>query len=320
MKFRWFGNENCCEILPVKSSENSIETSIPLPPSSQSIPYVESLDARLNPATGKPVLDMMWAGDDVYVGMIDTDPGSPTFHMLIKNFNAGLSGFFFADAMTVSPDGNFAYLWYDDGLTWSLGIMNLTTGAFTSYSSDSLAVYWLQGQLSVAPDGKSLLLMSYKGNRARIKVFDISNPMHPKPWAELTPVPVAGRGFPYVANYQVIGDRLYAIDTSGIIVVFNFNRAAGDFRERGYYVLDRPVTTFAFSADGSNLYLADRVNDQILVYATDKLVTGKDAEVTSLRSPYGPTALGVSPVPPPTRLLKAAAPIDREPTTQPGKR
>src|SRR5262249_46572912 len=151
-------------------------------------------------------------------------------------FNAGLFGFFFADAMTVSPDGKFAYLWYDDGITRSLGVMNLTTGAFTSYSSDSLAVYWLQRQLSVTPDGKSLLLMSYRGNRARVKVFDISNPMHPKPWTELTPVPVPGHGFPYVANYQVVGNKLYAIDLQGIIVVFNYDRMAGDFRERGYYL------------------------------------------------------------------------------------
>jgi hypothetical protein len=255
---------------------------------------------------------MMWSGDDLYVGMIDTDPGSPTFHTVIKTFSAGdAENYPWAEVMTVSPDGKFAYLWYDDysgpggQYTSNLGAMDLTTGSFTSFSYPALGVYNVQQQLSVTPDGKSLLLMNYKGNRARIKVLDISNPMHPKSLAELTPVPVPSHGFPYVANYQVVGNRLYAFDSNGIVVVFNFNRTTGDFRQRSYYVVNTatPLFGFAFSADGSNLYLADDYNDQILVFATDKLVPGQDAEITALRSPYGPDAIGVSPVPPPFRAL-----------------
>jgi len=261
--------------------------------------------------------------------MIDTDPGSPTFHTVIQVFSAGIAAYYpYPEVMTVSPDGKFAYLWYDDysgpdgQFTSNLGIMNLTTGAFTSFSCASLGVYNFQQQLSLTADGKSLLLMSYKGDRARIKVFDISNPMHPKPLAELTPIPVPRRGFPNVANYQVVGNQLYGIDTNGIIVVFNFNRATGDFRERGYYVVDTatPLFAYAFSADGSNLYLGDDYNDRVLVLTTDKLASGKDAEVTKLRSPYGPIALGVSPVPRPMRLLRATVPTDRKQTTQPDKR
>ncbi len=300
-KTSWLSTESCCEVLPVKPSDNRIEPSVPLPPSSQTISLLEGLDARLNPSTGKPVVDMMWSSDDLYVGMIDTDPGSPTFHTVIKVLSAGIAANYpWPEIMTVTPDGKFAYLWYDDysgpdgQYTSSLGVMDLTRGSFTSLSYASLRVYNVQRQLSVTPDGKFLLLMSYKGNRAGIKVFDISNPTHPRSLAELTPVPVPGRGFPYVANYQVVGNKLYAIDTNGVIVVFNFDRAAGDFRERGYYLLDPSsrVVAFAFSADGSNLYLADNLNDRVLVLATDKLASGKDAEVTTLRAPYGPDALG----------------------------
>lgn len=314
-KTTWLSTESCCNVLPVQTSNNSIEASIPLPPSSQTISLSEGMVATLDPSTGKPVLDMMWSGDDLYVGVIDTNPGSPTFHTVIKTFSAGdADNYPWAEVMTVSPDGKFAYLWYDDysgpdsGYTSNLGVMDLTTGAFTSFAYTSLGVYNIQQQVSVTPDGKSLLLMSYKGNRARIKVFDLSNPMYPKPLAELAPVPVPGHGFPNVANYQVVGNQLYAIDSSGIIVVFNFNKTTGDFRERGYYVVDTttPLYAFAFSADGSNLYLADDLTDQIRVLATDKLVTGKDAEVTGLRAPYGPLTLGVSPVAPPSRRATVA--------------
>ena len=91
---------------------------------------------------------------------------------------------------------------------------------------------------------------------------------------------MSGRGFPYVANYQVVGDKLYAVDTSGIIIVFNFNRSVGDFRERGSYVLDRAslIWGFTFSADGAYLYLADGASDEISVLDTSKLILGKGAE------------------------------------------
>ena len=306
-QFSW--TDTCCGVLPVNLANNNIESSIPIT-SSQSISIQEGLAARRNPSTGKPVIDVMWAdNNDLHVSLIDSDSGSPTYHTIIKTFDAGLSlDYVYSYVMTVSPDGNFAYLWYDDDVTSNLGVMNLTTGAFTTFTCDALGVYWLQQQIYVSPDGQSLLLMSYKSNRARVKIFSISDPMHPKPVIELTPIPVPGRGFPYVANYQVVGDKLYTMDSSGVIVVFNFNTSTGDFRERGYYVLD-PLSViwgFTFSFDGAYLYLADGVNDQLLVMDTSKLVAGQAALITTLRSPYAPEAMNVSPVPPPSRLAATA--------------
>ena len=97
--------DTCCEMLPVSLSNNNVETSIPIP-SSQSISYLEGLAARRNPSTGKPVIDLMWTdNNDLHVSLIDSDSGSPTYHTIIKTFNAGLAGPVWADAMTVSPDG-----------------------------------------------------------------------------------------------------------------------------------------------------------------------------------------------------------------------
>ena len=304
----WTSDGNCCEVLPVDLSNDNVEASIPIP-LSQSISQHQGLAAGLNPSNGKPVIDTEWTdNNDLHVSLIDSGSGSPTYHTIIKTFDAGLTGPLWADAMTVSPDGKFAYLLYDNGSIWSLGVMNLATGAFTTFTCDALGVYWNQKQIYIAPDGKSLLLMSYKGNRARVKIFDLYDPMHPRAMLELTPIPVGGRGFPYVANYQVVGDQLYAIDSSGIVVVFNFNRSTGDFRERGYYVLDPAsvISGFTFSADGAYLYLSNNLSDQISVMDTSKLVTGKGALVTTLRAPYAPEAMAVSPVPPPSRQATLA--------------
>ena len=105
----------------------------------------------------------------------------------------------------------------------------------------------------------------------------------------------------------MVGDKLYTMDSSGVIVVFNFNTSTGDYRERGYCVLDSlsVIWGFTFSVDGAYLYLADGVNDQLLVMDTSKLVAGKGALITTLRSPYAPEAMNVSPVPLPSRLATA---------------
>ncbi len=209
--------------------------------------------------------------------------------------------------MTVSVDRKFAYVWYGSNISY-LGILNLSTGAFTNIGYDALRVTEFQSQIYTAPDGKSLLLASNRGNRTRIKVFDISNPTSPKSLAEITPLPIPQRGFPNVANYQVIGSKLYGIDLTGAAVVFNFDRTHGDFRELGYVASDSPAqfSSFAFSADGAYLYLSAGFSDYIFVADTQKLALGNDQDptVTNLRSPYTPQFVAVSPVPPPS---KAAA-------------
>lgn len=300
-------------VLPLNLSNNTPDNPISIM-GYNSIGYSQSLAGNLDPMTGKPVMNVPWTDrTDLHLSVIDSDPASQTFNTILRTFDAGINnqnGGLTLDLMTTSPDGKYAYLWYDDSSSGRdihyLGIFNLSTGMFTSVTGDSLGVAAQQSQVYVAPDGKSLLLAVFIGAQTRIRVFDISNPIHPKRFVDITPTPIPGHGLPRVFNYQVIGTTLYGIDGSGIVVVFNFDRQKGDFRERGYSVLQNPKTeygAFAFSTDGAYMYVSEPLNSQIAVLDTSKLAVGNNVLLTNIRSPYYPVGVSVSPVAPPRKAV-----------------
>lgn len=308
-------------VVPIDLSNNTLAAPIVINGSHQlSSP---ALAASVDPKAGKPVINAVWrASSDLHVSVIDSDRDSPTFNTIVRTFDAGINkSSVFPFGMVVTADGKFAYMWYRTSApsAYFLGIMDLSTGAFTHVSAVSLGVNQPDPnngiRLSLAPDGKSLLLSSFYGSRWRIEVVDISKPMAPKRVVELVPAPVPGHGLPAVTGYQVVGDKLYAFDPTGVIVVFNFNRSTGDFRQRGWYFYPigdeynsviQFAPNFAFSADGAWLYVADGLNDLIAVLDPAKLVSGGDAVFTTIRAPYYPFELAVSPVPPPSRRATLA--------------
>jgi hypothetical protein len=295
-------------ILPVNLSTNMPGNPIAFPVDVYSGGTIPPLGAARDPQKNTPVVYAGWTDSDLHLSKVDSNPSSPTFNTIVQTFDAGLDSAPLLEALTVSPDNKFAYGWYYDGSN-SLGIFNLSTGSFTSVSGNSLGINSNQNesQVYVSPDGKSLLLANTKANRTRIKVFDLSNPTSPKSFLELTPVPISGRGAPLVNNYEVVGNKLYGIDLTGAVVVFNFDRSKGDFRERGWVASSsmENYSAFGFSADGLYLYIADYFGDLVLVADTSKLASGGDPTLTNIRSPYTPSLLGVSPVPPPLRAATA---------------
>lgn len=295
-------------VVPTDLKTRSAANPIPLPSTAQ-VAYGQVFAASRDPQTDGPVIYTVWTdATDLHISKIDSDPNSPTFNTIVHTFTASLNGGNFAapPIMTVGPDGKYAYVWYGSNISY-LGIFNLTTGAFTNVGYDRLRVQEFQSQIYVAPDGKSLLLSSFHGNRTHIRVFDISNPTSPKSLLELTPIPIPRRGAPYVNNYQVLGNKLYAIDLTGAVVVFNFDRTKGDFRERGWVASESTenFSAFGFSADGVYLYLSDYFSDLVFVADTNKLALGGDPTVTNIRSPYTPSFVTVSPVPPPAKAATA---------------
>jgi hypothetical protein len=271
---------------------------------------VHPLVAALDPQKNTPVIYVGWYDSDLHLSKIDSNPSSPTFNTIVQTFNAGLATNPSLEAITVSPDNKFAYTWYNDTSS-SLGIFNLSTGAFTSISGDVLGIdsNHFEVQVYVTPDGKFLLLAKVENGRTSIKVFDISDPINPQTIATVTPKPFHRPGFsvinyyPAVNNYQVIGGKLYALDLSGVAVVFNFNPNNSDFRELGYVASDQPenYADFAFSVDGAYLYFPDYFADLVLVVDTSKLATSPNPTLTNIRSPYTPYLLAVNPVPPPAK-------------------
>jgi len=295
------------QVLPINLSNN--QAASPISFSDSNITFEQTLTPALDPISGKPVAYVPYGdiyGTDLYVAVLDTDPGSANFNTVVKVLPAGLSpNFYEPDGFQVTPDGHYAYIWYDDLSYFYLGIMNLTTGAFSSYpfrdlgiSPDQFQFIYLQW-VSISPDGKWLIMPDMVGSRSYLKMFDISSRALPKLIATLAPVPVPGHGFPQMNKYQVVGSKLYGIDLNGIVVVFNFHPEKGDVRELGYYVSNSPFGGYAFSIDGAYMYVTDEARDQITVLKSALLASGKDAVLTNLRAPFFPRQLAVSPVPPP---------------------
>ena len=285
------------DIFPVDLKNNQLATPIQIC-SSDNCPDSTFVDGSHDPSTGNPVIDYVWWGYDtkIHVTVIDSKLGSPTFHTVIRTFAVG-DGVGILNTMAVSPDGKYCYISYDE----ELGILNMSNGQFTSLSATSLGVLVYQSQIGISPDGKLMALASKRGPRYTIKVFDLSNPLQPKRLTELVPLPISGRGFPYVVNYQIAADKLYATDLAGAVVIFNFNWNKGDFRQRGYYVAPSKNWWggFRVSPDGAYFYATDYINDQILVFDANKLSYGRDALLTAIRAPYYPYTIDVSPTVPP---------------------
>ncbi len=294
-------------VLPVDLSTNTSKAPISLPPDAYNFGQQSPLGGGRDPQKDTPVMYLLWSdADDLRLSKIDSDSSSPTYNTIVATFNAGLgvNSNPIGQTLTVTADGKYAYVWYYTDFAY-LGIYNLSTSAFTSIRYDNLRVYDSQVQIGITTDGQSMLLATNRGNRTRIKVFDISNPVSPRGLTEITPLPISRWGFPEVYNYQVVNDKLYGVDSRGAVVVFNFDRTHGNFRERGYVAADSPgdYSGFAFSSDGAYLYLAGYNSDLVLVADTSKLEKRGDPTVTNIRSPYTPYLLAVSPVAPP---LKAA--------------
>jgi hypothetical protein len=304
-------------VIPVDLKSNQPSSAIEICPT-QYNGFCDSTDAAVasrDPSSGKPVVDVIWT--DVlnyylHVSVIDSNPDSSTFNTVVRIFDV-TNNYSFIDAAAVSANGKYYYLWDDSG---ALDIIDLTNGQFTSISAEVLGVNFNQSQIGLSPDGRFMLLAGYQGTQPAIKVFSLSSAIQPKLVYTIVPNPVQDEGgayIPYLTNYQVAGDRLYATNSLSYkqpFVVFNFkgdSRDLGGFRELGYYVnpASKSLGGFIVSPDGAYMYLTDYLNDQVLVWDTSKLPLGKDPLLTAIRAPYYPYTIDVSPVAPPMRGSEA---------------
>ena len=258
--------------------------------------------ASRDPSTGNPVVDVIWIDNEfsnLYLSIIDSNSASPTFNTIIKTYDLHDTTSD-VSAMAASPDGKFCYVWNVDES--ALDVIDILNGQLTSISSNVLGVFFYQSQIGISPDGKFLLLAASRGPQSTIRVFSLTNPTQPRRVYEIVPIPIPKRGFPYLLNYQVVGNRLYATDLAGTVVVFNFK---DDFRELGYYVSQSNDFWggFTISPDGAYFYATDPINDQVLVFDASRLPYGKDALLTAIRAPYYPYTMDVSPVAPPQKAV-----------------
>ena len=299
-------------------SDGTLRAEIPFSARS-SISVIDELvlAASVNPLTGKPVVFVpvkTRSGNtfDLTLEVVDTDASSPTFNQVILTISAGLglnaSAQLTTYGGTATPDGKYVYVnyYYLQSGSWVnfIGIFDVVHGTVTSLSTNSLRVAPFQPEMTVTPDGQSLLMtpfsMTALSSTAPIAVFDIStNPLRPTLVTTIHGTSPTRKGF-YFQSWKVVGNRLFALDgNSGIVVAFNFDRHNLNFSQLGVYMVGHPQNLGQYigvSPDGALIYVPIAGYDMLAVLDANKLVHGQSPLITNIgafRSPYQVT---VSPV------------------------
>ena len=239
--------------------------------------------------------------------MIDTNPANKsTFNTIIKVINAGLNlqyDYFDVYSFAATPDGKYVYVNYLDADT-GLGMLAIfdivNGGSATILTMSALGAADLQEKLQVSPDGRSLLLQAFYDNDSGydIVVYDISsNPKSPTLLATITGSVPDGSS-PYFYGFQVIGNRLFALDiNSGSILAFNFDIAHMNFSQLATYRItsDYYSAGLAVSPDGALIYLSNVNPDMITVLDANLLAGGEAPLITNIATGIWPGQVAVSP-------------------------
>ena len=241
--------------------------------------------------------------------MVDTNPSSPTFNTIIKTISAGLglqNDSLQLNNFAATPDGKYVYVNYYDnnaGLGM-LAIFDIVNGGpATILTMSSLGADDTQQEVEVSPDGKTLLLQQYYYNGGEyagnnIMVYDIvTNPKSPTLLATITGSVPSGVP-PYFYSFQVVGNRLFALDTnSQSILAFNFDDVHLNFSQLAVYQLPSNAITylFAVSPDGALIYFPINNPDMIMVLDANLLAGGLPPLITNIATGIWPYQVAVSP-------------------------
>lgn len=279
---------------------NTVQAVISLPQGS--FLYNGGIVAANSPTTGTPVI---YAGTYRFQGgekedllQIDANPSSPNFNHIINTWEAALnSNFIYGGSTGVSPDGRFAFV--SEGGNSTITAFDTLLGTNTTLSTSSLGVNFYQQQVTVTPDGKTLLLNTPKG---AIAVFDISaNPFSPVRIATIAPVLPKGIGSLFLSTYQVVGTQLFAFDpTHNTVEMFNFDRTSQNYSFLGLNVVSGRSAYSAYlavSPDGKLVYVPQNGEDSLVVLDASLLAINQPALITKIATGRVPSAVAVNPVP-----------------------
>jgi hypothetical protein len=208
---------------------------------------------------------------------------------------------------TATPDGKYVYVNYyysqSDRTLYFIGIFDVVHGTVTSISTNSLRVAPFQTEMTVTPDGQSLLMtpisLTVLSSTAPIAVFDINtNPLSPTLLTTIYGTSPTQKGF-YFLSWRVVGNRLFALDgNSGMVVAFNFDRKSMNFSQLGVYMVGHPQNIgnyLGVSPDGALIYVPIAGYDMLAVLDANKLVNGHSPLITNIGAFRSPGQVTVSP-------------------------
>lgn len=300
-------------------SDGTLQAETPFPAGSTINLITENiLAARLNPLTGKPIVFVpvrTHSGStyDINLEIVDTDSSSPTFNQVIRTISAGLGAQYplvpNCWGGTATPDGRYVYVNYNmidyaQGLQSNfIGVFDVLHGTVTSIPTNSLGVEPMQIEMTVSPDGQSLLMtpLINSSTTAPIAVFDIgANPLSPTLLTTIYGKAPHNKSF-YFVSWRIVGNRLFALDANlGTVVAFNFDRRHLNFDQLGTYTMEHPPSVYGYidvSPDGKLIYLPVTGYDMISVLDADKLVRGHSSLITNIGAFRSPFQVTVSPAP-----------------------
>lgn len=279
--------------------KNAIERNIPLP--SRSLLSPGGMIASTSPTRGTPVI---YASTSQYDGtwkivllQIDANPSSPTFNQIVDTYGAPIDWGGYGGSTGVTPNGRFAYV--NEGGSETLTIFDTVQRSSITLSTASLGVNFYQQNVTVTPDGRTLLLTTPKG---AVAVFDISaNPFSPALITTIFPVVPQGLGKVYLEKYEVVGKHLFAFDAQhNTLEMFNFDRDSRNYSFLGANVIPGHSTYGVYpgvSLDGKLVYVPQNGDDALAVLDSSLLANNQPALITKLATGRVPNAAAVSPVP-----------------------
>jgi DNA-binding beta-propeller fold protein YncE len=255
-----------------------------------------------SPTRGTPVIYVgtygCQPGGECHISLlqIDANSSSPTFNEIVNTYQVVLPTSL-AGSVGATPDGRYVYA--SEAATETITIFDIVKRISVVLSTKTLGVSPDQNQVTVAPDGKTLLLSNLDGG---IAVFDIgANPLSPAQIATIRPVVPNSAGNVSLSTFQIQGNKLFAFDAEqNTVEMFNFDRSTQDYAFLGASVISGHSAYTAYlavSPDGKLVYVPQNGEDALAVLDADILATNEAALITKLATGRVPNAVAVSPVP-----------------------
>jgi len=258
-----------------------------------------ALAPSIDPSSGDPVVFVPVNANsnghwDLNVQMVDTKTNTVT-----KTLVAGLNQYVFVYGAVATPDGKYVYVNAATSRSYLIVVFDVLQGTATSLDTATLGVNYQQSEMTVSPDGQSLLLQAAGANYGSIAVFDISsNPSNPTLVTTITGTSPPGASPFNFYSWKVAAGRLFALDYfQNALVAFNFDRAHNNFSQLNYYLAPVQYYTgsMAVSPDGDLIYIPVSNYDFIAVLDANALINGQDPLITKIGSFVNPYQVTVSP-------------------------
>jgi hypothetical protein len=316
------------EALEWKLADGSLQATVPVT-NGTSTSGISTLQISVNPFTQGPILYApgnydMQGNADLVLNMIDTNPASGTFNTIIHTIDAQLGlplDYFQVNSFAATRNGQFVYMNYLDGDS-GLGMLAifdiLNGGPARVLTMSSLGADDLQYSLQISPDGRFLLLQAYYDSYSGydILVFDIDNYPEPPTLVATITGNVPGPYPPYLYYFQVVGNRLFALDTnSNSVLAFNFVPPS-NFSQLAAYQLPSAYGGLTVSPDGALIYLPISNPDMITVLDANQLINGQAPLITNIATGVFPYQVAVSPL---TAKHRVGPPVSRPPVESRGE-